>query len=164
MRCPNDHLRDRVRDKHMYWSWIRVDGAAVIYEQDTLKIHGFLSLTVSPSCKNTIHHTCRLQREKCEEKLLLSEGKERGRAAKWQVKRWVGAKKRRAASYPSQNTWWWVILEEQDKHLYPAERACQCTSPSWSTLQNVSVLKHYHFPYLLYLSSVKTWIWQHGLS
>ncbi len=83
LRCLNDHLRDGDKVKHMYWDWIRLDGAAVIYEQDTLKIHGFLLLRCHRAVRTLFITHAGCKERKCEEKLLLSESKEWGRAANW---------------------------------------------------------------------------------
>lgn len=63
-----------------------VDGAGVIYGQDILKIHGFLLLWCHQAVRTLFITNADYKERKCEEKLLLSERRER----ELQSGRWKG--------------------------------------------------------------------------
>lgn len=81
---PNDHWGNRDGESEVnLLSLDKVDDAAVIYEQDTLKIHCFLILQCHQAVRTLFITLADCNKRKSWEKL-----KEGGRAAKWQVKSW----------------------------------------------------------------------------
>lgn len=88
---PNDHWGNRDgKSEVKLLSLDKVDDAAVIYEQDTLKIHCFLILQCHQAVRTLFITLADCNKRKSWEKL------KGGRAAKWQVKSWK--EERRAMS------------------------------------------------------------------
>ncbi|KAI4825789.1 hypothetical protein KUCAC02_021456, partial [Chaenocephalus aceratus] len=86
----------------MYSSWIKVDGAAVIYEQETLNIHSFRLLRCHQPVRTPF---------------ITSERKERGRTATWQdilgVGNMVPSRSKRSLLVPP------MIITENQRAPFP---------------------------------------------